>query len=138
MPKGTKVTSDKNVTKLDEDFDGTQTEVYVKTNTAQGALIGNIDSESFEPTTDGLYIFRRTVNLNTAASAEDTKYEFSGYYRLTDGDVTRYYALNYTRHETDTTTPKRSDYTLPKDALELYFDDSNTASSTAGLLISYR
>ena len=49
------------------------------------------DSDSFKPTADGLYIFRRIVN--DKSTEDGYSYEYSGYYY--DQDKVEYFALEY-------------------------------------------
>ena len=65
-----------------------------------------IDSDTFVPQTVGLYIFRRTIDLDANANTAD-HFEYSGY--LFDG--TNYFAL-YSDPEDG-----NSDYVLPEDAV---------------------
>ena len=67
-----------------------------------------IDSDTFQPKTTGLYLFRRTVDVGT----EDA-YEYTGYYYVAGsgyGDGT-YYALQTGKHATGDTNV--SDNTVP-------------------------
>ena len=76
-----------------------------------------IDASTFKPETEGLYIFRRNVTLNTTAGTVDT-YEYSGYYYvpadsstnlgLADGEKRDVYLALYND------TNGNSNYTLPE------------------------
>ncbi|WP_295094274.1 BsaA family SipW-dependent biofilm matrix protein [Ruminococcus sp.] len=77
------------------------------------AAFRNIDSNTFVPASDGLYLFRRNVNMvngsptgGTGSDKDD--YEFSGYYVKEIGGTKHYFALEY-----DNTGAQRSDYVLP-------------------------
>ena len=61
-----------------------------------------IDSNTFTPVTDGLYLFKRNVDLGT-----NDDYEFGGYYVKKIGTEQHYFALEY-----DTTGTQRSDAVL--------------------------
>ena len=52
-----------------------------------------IDSDTFVPTSTGLFIFRRNITTNSAQTSHD--YEFTGYYAVVDGTNVTYYALHY-------------------------------------------
>ena len=76
-----------------------------------------IDSDTFVPTSSGLFIFRRNITLsnqdtstNPATGTDAQEYEFSGYYADVDtnGNVT-YYALHYLPNE-PTGTPAAKTY----------------------------
>ena len=77
-----------------------------------------IDSDTFVPTTAGLYIFRRNINGSLTA-AGDYDYEYSGYYF----DGTDYYALKNTTGNT-----KHSDYTIDISKLTITYDQTGTAA----------
>ncbi len=51
-----------------------------------------IDSDTFVPTSTGLFIFRRDI---TTTSSDGHDYEFTGYYAVVDGTNVTYYALHY-------------------------------------------
>ncbi len=71
---------------------------------------GVVDASTFKPETDGLYIFRRTVEeSNNNAS---NKYEYSGYYFFNDGTKDHYLALHYADGAIG-----KSDYVLPAGAI---------------------
>ncbi len=74
--------------------------------TIEGGAPCVIDSDTFVPQTPGLYIFRRTIDLNSSSNTADA-FEYTGY--VFDG--TDYFALNY--DDTDT----KSDYVLPDGAV---------------------
>lgn len=79
-----------------------------------------IDSDTFKPKTTGLYLFRRTVDLETIDA-----YEYSGYYYVAGsgyGDGT-YYALQTGKHvNTDTNT---SDNTVPTSQISVAIDSQS-------------
>ena len=81
-----------------------------------------IDSNTFEPVSDGLYIFRRNANLTagspTPGSQDD--YEYSGYYYKTIGNDKHYFALEYV-----TNGSQRSDYVLPDGVLNVNLGSDN-------------
>ncbi len=91
----------------------------------------SVDSDEFKPTTTGLYVFRRNVDLSTELNSDDM--EFSGYYYVATaaaGDAVAsegsgvYLKLH---NGVDTGDTDRSDYTLPKSAFNSTYDsDSNT------------
>lgn len=73
-----------------------------------------VDTDTFLPTADGLYIFRRDVTESNVSGSEGTYYEYSGYYykaASTDaGGQGTYYALHYLPNEGGTTY--KSDYVI--------------------------
>lgn len=71
------------------------------------AAFRNIDSNTFKPVSDGLYIFKRNADLETADD-----FEFSGYYVKTISDVQHFFALEY-----DTTGSQRSSNVLSDTAI---------------------
>lgn len=85
---------------------------------------GAIDASTFQPETEGLYLFRR--NVKETADGTANTYEYSGYYYVPasgtegqDGYVPeQYFALH-----TDTGANGESDYVLPKDVI----NDNSTA-----------
>jgi len=87
-------------------------------------LGGNIDTNTFEPCTTGLYIFKRNSDLKTD-TYEDS--EYTGYYyvkKAGDGDDAdkgaegKFFALQYENDGTST----RSDYVLDKDTYSITRD----------------
>ena len=82
-----------------------------------------IDSNTFAPVTDGLYIFRRNVDLTAGSPAEGSEddYEFSGYYVKTISGTQHYFALEY-----DNTSSQRSDYVLPDSVVKVTLATNNT------------
>lgn len=80
----------------------------------------NMDTSLFYPQTEGVYLFRRNVDLNSGANAADD-YEYSGYYYvpatggklITDGE---HYLALYTDGSTAGGSD-RSDYTVPDNAV---------------------
>lgn len=83
-----------------------------------------IDSNSFVPLTDGLYIFRRNVNLDSPTSDD---YEFSGYYVKTINQVKHYFALEYDN------TDNRSEYVLPDSAITVTKSAEKYEAANAGV-----
>lgn len=65
-----------------------------------------IDSDTFVPTSSGLFIFRRNVEEN---ADDGTYYEYSGYYADVTESGTTYYALHYLPNEDGT---YNSDYVI--------------------------
>ena len=92
------------------------------------AAFRTIDSNTFTPVSDGLYIFRRNADLTAgspaAGSADD--YEFSGYYVKTIDATQHYFALEYAPNGS-----QRSDYVLPDGVLtvDLGADNNYTISA---------
>lgn len=88
-----------------------------------------IDSNTFEPVSDGLYIFRRNANLTAGspASGSQDDYEYSGYYYKTIGTgasaTKHYFALEYV-----TDGSQRSDYVLPDGAVTVTLNPDNNYS----------
>ena len=68
-----------------------------------------IDSNSFVPVADGLYIFKRNTSLGTPTTDD---FQYSGYYVKTIGADKHYFALEY-----DNTGSQRSDYVLSDTAI---------------------
>ncbi|MBR1442825.1 MAG: hypothetical protein IJ583_04750, partial [Firmicutes bacterium] len=60
-------------------------------NSGAGGVGLAIDSDTFVPTSSGLFIFRR--DITTSSGGHD--YEFTGYYAVVDGTNVTYYALHY-------------------------------------------
>lgn len=96
----------------------------------------SIDSDTFKPATTGLYIFRRNVEMkdtfNSSTAADQDDMEFSGYFYVATANTETgtgvgsgvYLALHNGVAASDT---DRSDYTLPKDAINAtYADSTNT------------
>ncbi|MEE5992703.1 MAG: BsaA family SipW-dependent biofilm matrix protein [Oscillospiraceae bacterium] len=79
---------------------------------------GAIDASTFQPETEGLYLFRR--NVKETADGTANTYEYSGYYYVpASGSVPeQYFALH-----TDTGANGESDYVLPSGVI----DDNSTA-----------
>jgi len=74
-----------------------------------------VDTDTFKPTSDGLFIFRRDVTESNASGSEGTYYEYSGYYYKAktgtdNGGEGTYYALHYLPNEGG--TPYKSDYVI--------------------------
>jgi len=84
-----------------------------------------IDSNTFEPVSDGLYIFRRNANLTAGSptSGSEDDYEYSGYYYKTIGTDKHYFALEYV-----TNGSQRSDYVLPDGAVTVTLNADNNYS----------
>ena len=82
---------------------------------------GAIDASTFQPETEGLYIFRR--NVEETADGTANKYEYSGYYYVPvvsdKNSVEQYFALH-----TDTGANEHSDYVLPAGTI----NDNSTAT----------
>lgn len=80
---------------------------------------GAIDASTFQPETEGLYIFRRNVKETDDGTANT--YEYSGYYYVpASGSVPeQYFALH-----TGTGANGKSDYVLPQNVI----NDNSTAS----------
>jgi len=81
-----------------------------ESNELAAGYYGVVDASTFKPETDGLYIFRRTVQ-ETDNNATN-KYEYSGYYFFNDGTADHYLALHYAEGDIG-----NSDYVLPADAV---------------------
>ena len=81
-----------------------------------GNYYGAIDASTFKPETTGLYLFRRNIDDTDDGTAN--KYEYSGYYYVSDLDGGTYFAL----HTADGDN-KHSDYVLPAGAVK----ENNTA-----------
>ena len=81
-----------------------------------------IDSNTFTPVSEGLYIFRRNANLTAGspASGLEDDYEYSGYYYKTIGTDKHYFALEYV-----TDGSQRSDYVLPNGVLTVALGSDN-------------
>ena len=77
-----------------------------------------IDSDSFKPTADGLYIFRRIVN--DKSTEDGYSYEYSGYYY--DQDKDEYFALEYK-------SSTNSDYVIDPTLLTLTYSTNNDATT---------
>ena len=76
-----------------------------------------IDTNTFKPTTSGLYIFRRNVSATGTGNNQTDDFEFTGYYYVQDAATAsatagggKYFALQY---ENDNS--QRSDYVLEDD-----------------------
>ena len=80
---------------------------------------GVIDASTFQPETEGLYLFRR--NVKETADGTANTYEYSGYYYVpASGSVPeQYFALH-----TDTGANGKSDYVLPQNVI----NDNSTAT----------
>ncbi|MBR0485240.1 MAG: hypothetical protein IJJ69_10755 [Oscillospiraceae bacterium] len=86
---------------------------------------GAIDASTFQPETEGLYLFRR--NVAETADGQVNNYEYSGYYYVpasgTEGEdgyvPEQYFALH-----TDTGANGESDYVLPQNVI----NDNSTAT----------
>ena len=134
-------TSDKTVTQA------TSTEVAstaIKNTWSNGAGLA-IDSDTFVPTSSGLFIFRRNITLsNQTGSGESVtgtnaqEYEFSGYYADVDttSNTVTYYALHYLPNEDK---KYNSDYVIYSTAqtaetdgnvLEIHYETETTSSDT--------
>ena len=80
---------------------------------------GAIDASTFQPETEGLYLFRR--NVKETADGTANTYEYSGYYYVPASDSVpeQYFALH-----TDTGANGESDYVLPSGVI----NDNSTAT----------
>lgn len=89
------------------------------------AYYGAIDASTFQPETEGLYIFRR--NVKETADGTANTYEYSGYYYVpasgTEGEE-GYVPEQYFALHTDEGANGKSDYVLPKNVI----NDNSTAS----------
>lgn len=100
-----------------------QTAAYI----AKGTKGISIDTSEFYPQTEGVYLFRRSVDLNSEANTADD-YEYSGYYYVpatggklietssTGDDNTQHYLALYTDRVGNDSD--KSDYTIPDDSIE--------------------
>jgi len=77
-----------------------------------------IDSDTFKPTADGLYIFRRIIN--DKSTEDGYSYEYSGYYY--DSDKDEYFALEYK-------TSDNSDYVIDPTLLTITHSIVNDATT---------
>ena len=77
-----------------------------------------IDSNSFVPVADGLYIFKRNTSLGTPTTDD---FQYSGYYVKTIGADKHYFALEY-----DNTGSQRSDYVLSDGAITTNINSNTT------------
>lgn len=97
---------------------------------SEGKGVG-IDSDTFEPTAKGVYIFRRLINATASEEeADGFEYEYSGYYF--DGE--NYFALQYKAVQEDVEgTPlanssANSDYVLDPSYITTVFTDGEEDS----------
>jgi predicted ribosomally synthesized peptide with SipW-like signal peptide len=99
-------------------------------NVSEGAGV-DIDSDTFKPTSEGLFIFRRLINATASEETPDAfEYEYSGYYF--DGE--NYFALQYKAVQEDVDgTPlanssANSDYVLDPSYITTKFIDGEEDS----------
>lgn len=90
-----------------------------KISAADANYYGAIDASTFTPETEGLYIFRRNVTLDSGGNTVDT-YEYSGYYFVPAASSATRLGLTTARDvylALYTDTNGNSDYTLPAGAI---------------------
>jgi predicted ribosomally synthesized peptide with SipW-like signal peptide len=90
-----------------------------KISAADTNYYGAIDASTFTPETEGLYIFRRNVTLDSGGNTVDT-YEYSGYYFVPAASSATRLGLTTARDvylALYTDTNGNSDYTLPAGAI---------------------